>query len=609
MRSSWTYLGAPIGLAAALALAASGCGDSESGADGDAGPVDADDSGGDDDVCDEHYDCGVFEEEIMPAFEDANCLGACHGFEAEQGGFGLHEGAEPGSDEMAENFNEIDARVDLAAPENSVIYFRSDDNHNGITLPEEDQDALLDWLEDASDNWDPGNGNGSATGCLDDGNFNVGVFEDDIFPVLDGLDLNTGDDRSLACTGETCHAIGGQSSRLTLDPSLEPEENLENLACFINFANPVQSQILLCPRDQPGCAVDNHPGGDFFPNNNDLNYQRILGYIYGSTDSSPLDLAFFAANIQPIFDDEDDFAVGDQTCQDPACHGISSVGDTPANRSNFPILRGVGEQDLAGLTENFVNATAFTNFEDAEASSLFLFPTDQLPHQGRDAIDLDDDDNLAFAEDVLLNWIDGLRPDENGIGRHWLVAGSFQASGNDEADDIFPFPGINNDADEQNDLRPNFLDETPNTIDSNSSRDHKWVEFFNDDFGEDEIDLDIALPDPGDGDDTRVAYAVAYALIDDSTPTTVRLNVTPTVDGRVYFGSASQLLQADNATLIEQTIAPYDEDNAELVPIIIKLFADEDDDFAFTAEFRDGDNDLLTDEDELIFLLGAEGGI
>ncbi len=567
----------------------------------------APDAGGDDatGVCDDHYDCEVFEQEIMPALEDADCLGICHDVEARQGEFGLHEDAAPGSAEMRENFEAIDSLVDLTQPVNSVIYRRAGGNHNGVALPDDDQDALLAWLEDASGSWEPGAG-GSANGCIERGTFNVEVFEDDIFPVLDGLDLNTGEQRSLACTGDSCHAVGGESTRLTLDPSLDPEENLENLACFINSADPVKSQVLLCPRDHPGCAVDDHPGDDFFSNANDLNYQQILGYIYDSTHSTPLDFAFFASNIQPIFDD-DAFAPGAQTCQDQGCHGVDGVGQTPGNSSNFPIVRGVGDQDLAGLTENFVNATAFANFGDAEASSLFLFPTDEVAHQGGAGIDLSDPDNAAFAQDVLLSWIDGLRPDENGIGRHWLVAGSFQAGGVADVDDIFPFPGIDDDTAEQNELRPAFLDDTPTTISSSASPDHKWVEFFNDDFSEGDIDLNAALPDPGDEDDTRVAYAVAYALIDGSTSTTVQLRIASPNDARVYFGSASQLLIGGNEIVVEETIDPFDEASPELVPIIVKLFNDDpdNDEFGFRAEFVDENNDPFTDEDELLFMLGG----
>ena len=52
---------------------------------------------------------------------------------------------------------------------------------------------------------------------------------------------------------------------------------------------PSTSEILACPLGDPRCRRYPHPGQDVLGGANDLNYQRLLGFIYGAkADVSPL---------------------------------------------------------------------------------------------------------------------------------------------------------------------------------------------------------------------------------------------------------------------------------------------------------------------------------
>ena len=586
---------AMLGTAALLGsfsiLVAAGCG-TGSASDLDGGTPPGDDGQAPGDICnDPHVNCATFVEQIMPSFQNANCLGVgCHAHETSTANFGLHVDVDGDSPEMAENFQSVRALMDLNEPDLSVIYFRSNDNHAAQRLDPDDLAALLAWIEEAAENAE-NNGGPPPTGG-DVTGFNAGVFRDEIFPILDGFDLNTGTQRQLGCTGPACHAAGGGAPNFILDPSRDAEDNLASFANFVNKANPVRSQVLLCAQNLPGCRVyPNHPGGAFFQNANDLNYQRVLGYIYSSSDNTPLDLAFFAERIQPIFNDNNFTVNNGPNCQDSACHGVSAPGERPGNNTNFPILRNVNLRDLQGLTENFVNASAFTNFLDPEASSLFLFPTNQIAHRPGAVIDIDNNaDHAEFVEDILLRWIGGLRPDGDGFGLHYLLAGPYNVNRLEDSTQI----------DERNVL-PRYRDPTGSAAGS----DQFWIEeFARDGF----VDFDARLG----GQAPRAAYAAAYVLNTDSFPLNVRLEVESDNDFHVYFGDRDQDRRGGGEVVLTERLEAFSGEEGDLVRILIKVFEDPDDDnFGFTARFFDNDrNTPLTDDTgELVFVLGPEGGI
>lgn len=586
------FITAPACLGTVLALFAFACSGS-SGVEPDAGGGNGNDSDaavGEEDFCgDEFVDCDVFQTEIMPSFASSNCIGAaCHDTESAQQGFGLYDSPELDSDEMLANFNAVRSRMNLNDPENSNIYVRSIDSHLGQVLSEEDAAALLAWIEDAAEAAEEADVPTDV--CADLDTFNQGVFADEIFPILDGYDLNTERYRGLACTGAVCHAPGGGSTNLILDPNADAEQNLENFSCFVNFSNPAQSQLLLCAQNLPGCRVyPNHPGGDFFENSNDLNYQRVIAYIYASADNSPLDLAFFAENIQPIFDDPD-FSQDGTTCTNAACHGVAFPGDTPGNGSNFPILQNVSLNDLPSLTTNFTNAASFTNYLDPENSSLVLFPTNQNAHLGGAAIDRDDPDQLDFLENVLELWIGGLRPDALGFNRHWLLAGPYAIS------DIGDPTPIN-----ETEGTPRYREDS-GSVGTDPSR---WREEFS---ADQDIDLDAKFPGLNG---PRGAYAVAYVLNEDSRAIDVQLEVQSASDIHVYFGNADQRVTNGNGAIVNQTIPPFSGADGDLTRILIKVFEEDGQaPFEFTARFLDDDDEPLTDETgELVIVLGPEGGV
>ncbi len=581
-------------------IAAAGCSDGgDAGTDADVPPA-ADAGDGDDGVCDAPYvNCAVFVDQIMPAFQDANCLGVgCHAQETSTADFGLYTDVDPDSPEMAENFRSVHGLIDLNEPDLSPIYRRSIDNHAAVTLPDEDAEALLAWIEDAAETA-ADSGEPPPSG-VDVSQFNVGVFRDEVFPILDGRDLNTDEVREVGCTSPACHGEGGGAVNFILDPSREAEQNLESFANFVNLNNPVRSQALLCAQNLPGCRVD-HPGGAYFENANDLNYQRVIAYIYASANNSPLDFAFFAERIQPIFND-DDFTVDNQTnCQDAGCHGVEFPGQRPGNNTNFPILRIVDPNDIQGLTENFVNATAFTNFLDPESSSLFLFPTNQIAHRPGAVIDINNNaDHAEFVDEILLRWIGGLRPDGQGFGRHFLLAGPYNIEDLNQSTAI----------DEVNGL-PRYRDPTEAINDNRG-----WLEEFTQEEDPDDpddafIDLDARFGNIR-ANAPRAAYASVYLINADSFPLDVRLEVESDNDIHVYFGDQDQDRRDGGDVVLTQRIEPFSGGDGDLVRILIKVFEPVDqDDFGFTARFFDNDRNVpLTDETgELVFVLGPEGGI
>src|SRR5205814_2035025 len=104
------------------------------------------------------------------------------------------------------------------------------------------------------------------------------------------------------CAKSTCH--GSASNPLHISTTLTPAQNLASFGCFINAQAPSLSAVLACPLNEPGCPKSPHPGQRVFRDTTDLNYQRILSYLYSTkTVSSPLDFAFFARQVQPLFND------------------------------------------------------------------------------------------------------------------------------------------------------------------------------------------------------------------------------------------------------------------------------------------------------------------
>src|SRR5262249_52214649 len=150
---------------------------------------------------------------------------------------------------------------------------------------------------------DPGNSNPS---CVPVEKFNLGVFQKEILPILTGdLDLNRADHvgNHIGCVFGSCHGTDRGPGTLTLKRDADPATNLQNFACFVSRSSPGSSEIVTCPSNA-ACRRSPHPGQEVFQGAQDLNYQKVLGFVYGANvASSPLDFAFFVRKINPIFND------------------------------------------------------------------------------------------------------------------------------------------------------------------------------------------------------------------------------------------------------------------------------------------------------------------
>ncbi len=549
------------------------------------------------------FDYDVYQTQIQPALNAAGCATTgCHGSAA--GGFTLKPQPASASSDMESNFVAVTARTSLENPAGSTVYVRATVRHasgQSTQITPEAAAAMLAWIEDAKQNAGNPPPGGNPT-CAPVDRFNLGVFRSEVLPILSGdLDLNVpgGQGRGAGCMSAACHGIDRGPGALSLVPTADPSTLLQNFACFVNLASPSSSEILACPLDDPRCRRYPHPGQDVLQGANDLNYQRLLAYVYGAkVDVSPLDFAFFVRRINPIFNDVLAVENGAQgrSCSDAtACHGVTVAGQAPPNGSDFPIIPNAS--DVGRLSFNFVAATGFVSFLNPRQSSLFLYPTDEianradnplatgLPHPGGRDFDVNSDFALA-----ILQWAGGLRPDGNGFQRNWLVVGDFAATRVSD---------------------PTLIDEpsvTPQIFDPGGGAFNRgeWDGLF---ASRAEVDLNLAFP--RNASSGRVAYAVSYAINTVPRPITAQLIVQTGNPIRVYVDGllVAQNDQGGGATALVNLSAG----GAGVAPrrIMIKLLQRaEDARFAFTAQLRDELGTLLTDRTgELVFTLGPKGGI
>lgn len=543
------------------------------------------------------YNAATFDSTIQPMMEQCATAG-CHGTAA--GGFTLKAGTAAGSEERKANFVQVTSRGNLGEPVNSVIYVRATVVHGaGLSrVVNADQGAaLLAWIEDAKKNA----GQNPNPTCAPIEKFNLGVFRNEVLPVLSGdLDLNQpgGQGRGAGCMSTACHGIDRGPGALSMVPTADPAVVLQNFACFVNLGAPSASEILACPTNSPGCRRYPHPGQDILGGANDLNYQRMLAFLYGTkSDVSPLDFAFFVRRINPIFNDINAVEGGAQgrSCSDGiACHGISVAGQAPPNGSDFPMIANASTPDR--LTFNFVSATGFVNFLNPEASSLFLYPTDEIanlarpfstgiPHPG--GRDFEVNSNEARA---ILQWATGLRPDNNGFQRNWLVLGDFPGTL------ISDTTLINETA-----VIPAIFDRGGGSFNRG-----EWDGLFSEN---QEVDLNVAFPRSATSG--RIAYATSYAI--NTVPRQIQAQLTIGTNNpvRVYINGAlvSQNDQGGGTTAF-LTLPPAGP-GAKPVRVLVKVLQRANDpEFAFTAQLRDELGRVLSDTSrELVFTLGPNGGI
>jgi hypothetical protein len=544
------------------------------------------------------FNATVYQTTIQPMLE--RCTGAgCHSDSA--GGFTLKATPAAGGADMTANFVAVTSRANLGTPASSLIYVQATVVHaSGASRPVDATQAaaLLAWIEDAKKNA----GDNPNPTCAPVEKFNVGVFRSEVLPILSGaVDLNApgGQGRGAGCMSIACHGIDRGPGKLSLLPTVDAAIQLQNFACFVNLASPSASEILACPLGAPGCRKYPHPGQDVLGGANDLNYQRLLAFVYGAkADVSPLDFAFFVRRINPIFNDINAVEGGAQgrSCSDTgSCHGVSIAGQIPPNGSDFPIIPAASGLDR--LTFNFVSATGFANFLNPGESSLFLYPTNEianrvdhpfatgLPHPG--GADFATDSAEALA---ILQWVAGLRPDRNGFQRNWLVVGDFPAT-------LITDQTLIDEAA----VKPLIFDAGGGAFNRG-----EWDGAFSD---RAEVDLGAVFPRAATGG--RVAYAMSYAI--NTVPRQLQAQIVVATGNpvRIYVEGA---LVAQNdqggGTTAFLTLPPAGT-GAKPTRILIKLLQRANDaQFAFTAQLRDQLGTLLTDATrELVFTLGPNGGI
>jgi hypothetical protein len=544
------------------------------------------------------FNATTYQSTIQPMFEPCATSG-CHGTGA--GGFTLKPAPAAGSADLSANFVAVTALANLSNPVASVIYVQATTIHgSGLskTVDQTQAAALLAWITDAKNNA----GSNPNPSCAPLDKFNSGVFASEIVPILSGaLDLNQpgGIGRGAGCMSSACHGIDRGPGKLSLLPTADTATQLQNFACFVNLAAPSSSEILACPTNTPGCRKQPHPGQDVLQGANDLNYQKLLAFVYGTkSDVSPLDFAFFVRKINPIFDNVASVqggALGITCADNNACHGISVAGQAPPNGSDFPILTNASGLDR--LTFNFVSATGFVNFLNPTESSLSLYPTNEIANRAAHpfATGIDHPGGLDFAVNsaeniAITQWAGGLRPDGQGFQRNWLVVGDFPAT--QIADQTI--------VDEAS-VTPQIFDRGGGFFNVG-----QWDGNFSDNAN---VDLNLSFPRAATGG--RVAYAVSYAL--NTVPRAIQAQLVIATNNpvRVYVDGllTAQNDQSGGTTAFMNLAAAGG--TTKPTRILLKVLQRANDaQFAFTAQLKDQNGVLLTDVTrELVFTLGLNGGI
>jgi hypothetical protein len=547
------------------------------------------------------FDYTVYQTTIQPILDGSGgrgcALSGCHGAPNGSAGLNLTANAANGSAEQLASFNSLILKASLQVdPASTTFYVRATTLHGGggsTVVSSNEAAAILDWITKAKA---LNNGGSTPTGCEPVSSFNVAVFRDDIQPVLFG-DLG----QAAGCALDACHGADRTGGALVIKRTNTAEQNLASFACFVNLQNPIASQILACPLGQSSCKKLPHPGQDVFQGAQDPNFQRVLSYLYATkTVQTPLDFAFFARNINPIFNDVASVQNGvtNFTCAEAtSCHGIQVIGQAPPNGSNFPIIANSSDKQSLGF--NFSSAINFTNFLTPEGSSLFLYPTNEiadtannifatgLPHPGGEDFAVDSPQALA-----ILKWAKGLRPDGQGFLLDWLVAGDYTA----------------NDITTQTTIAEATL--TPAIFDPDGAAQFnqgQWDGFFSQ-----ARDVDLNLVFNRAQATQRVVYAVAYVI--NTTGVDIDAQVTIKTDDAVklYVGN-TPVLQANNASAGTTALAhfPAFSSASGSTRLLVKLFQPQNvNNLKFSVQLADQFGNPLTDQTgELVIKLSPDGGI
>lgn len=253
---------------------------------------------------------------------------------------------------------------------------------------------------------------------------------------------------------------------------------------------------------------------------------------------------------------------------------------------------------------NFFSASNFVlfNFDDADQSSLNLYPTNEIADVDNNALATGDvhPGGECFAADsaeslAIQKFAAGLRPNADGFLQDFLVAGVFPS--NDVVDEAGPF--------DQETVKPSIFDLSGQSSEFNNGR---WDGLFS---AAAEVNLFEAFP-TAEGGVNQLAFAVAYLINTTGNPIEVVVTAASVENDLELFveGQSSIGRDGQNAS-VTVSVDPF-EDVKEPTRILLKVFQGEGDlTFAFTMDFEDDRNVLLTDATgELVFVLsGNNGGI
>jgi hypothetical protein len=547
-----------------------------------------------------YFDEDVFATQIQPLLDSLSCTtSGCHNTTDNAGNLGLTPNPAAGSAELKANFAKMTTYVsqDSATAQETTLYFRATDKHRGFAFADGDLSALQDWIQDALDLL--GGPGGNPVLCAPEAAFNVGVFRDEILPMLQGrVDWNDIDSgrTSTGCARSECHGRNRGPGTFFLDPNGTPEDNINSLRCFLDLTNPSASQALLCPLNLSGCNKRPHPGSDIFFGVDDLNYQKLLAFAYATKNgATPLDFAFFVRKINPIFNDPNavqDAALG-LTCASSSCHrALNGVAD---NGSNFPIFPEA--TDPADLFNNFISAANFTHFPQANQSSLFLYPTNEVANQDNPlATGLNHPGGKCFeVDDVeaidILKFAGGLRPNAEAFAQDFLVAGLFAAT--DVTDDAL----FNEET-----VEPKIFDRSGQGQQFNQGL---WDGFFSPVAQVNLLDAFQVADAAG-----TLAYAVLNVVNTTSNELDVVVNVLSENDVELFVGDDAGDIGRDGDGVSSTVRLPSFNDTKEVTRVMLKVFQQADEaTFGFTMQFTDDENNLLTDATkELVFVLAKNAG-
>ncbi|WP_394850107.1 hypothetical protein LZC95_21945 [Pendulispora brunnea] len=597
---------------------------------GDPAITEDEDAGGGGTGPQSYFDYPTFQTKIQPALDNAETTGctasACHGADEGAGGFKLYKGPAAGSAEELANFTAMtdfsspDKKVDLDTPNNSEVYKRANpatDKHgNGKSkkFSEESTGDLLQWIQAAKAAKDaqnqpptqPGDGGiPQGNGCVDPSEFNLGTFQADILPILTGQkDYNVNDQvgNGNGCAGSTCHGQD-KPGALTIKKNASAADNLRSFACYVNKQNPVQSQIVVCPLGKNNCKKSPHPGSTVFRNPGDLNYQRIMSFLYATkTATTPLDFAFFSRQVAPIF--ENTQVTGGRPCSDTtACHGVGEQTQAPPNGSHFPMI--TGAIDKARLGFSFNAASNFTSFLNARDSYLFLYPTNEIArnpavdqgaskfakgvaHTGGKLID-----PSSFEAQQILTWAQGLRLVGNGFNLNWLVAGDYAGTNN-----------INQEtpAGPEKTTNPAIFDK----MGSNTFQNGIWDGLF-----ENRTFINFNERFPRAVAIDRAAFAVAYIVNLSGTDINARITVQSPNEIKVYVDQDEKAVkdaQQDSTQTSAILTAPRADKKSTRIMVKALQRQGGSNQFGFALNITDQNGNAIPVED-IVIKLSPDGGI